>query len=114
MATSYNISTYQGDFLQATLSLKDSNSNRINLSGYDVRGQVRNGYGATGVLLNLNPTITSHISGTINITIDSSLTKDLPVGQFVYDIERFPSGIPTGNTIKLMAGKFSVSPEVTR
>ena len=114
MATNYNISTYQGDFLQATLSLKDSNNNRIDLNGYDVRGQVRNGYGATGVLLNLNPTITSSVSGIINITFNSDITKDLPVGLFVYDIERFPSGIPTGNTIKLMAGKFIVSPEVTR
>ena len=114
MATNYNISTYQGDFLQATLSLKDSNDNRINLNGYDVRGQVRNGYGSTGVLLNLNPTITSNVSGIINISITSDLTKDLPVGQFVYDIERFPLGIPTGNTIKLMVGKFIVYPEVTR
>jgi hypothetical protein len=114
MATNYNISIYQGDYFQASLSVKDSNNNRINLSGYDVRGQVRNGYGSTGVLLNLNPSVTSHVSGIINIAIDSSVTEDLPVGQFVYDIERFPSGIPTGNTIKLMLGKFSVSPEVTR
>jgi hypothetical protein len=114
MATNYNISTYQGDFLQATLSVKDTDNNRLNLSGYDVRGQVRNGYGSTGILLDLNPNIISHVSGTINITIDSTITKDLPVGQFVYDIERFPSGIPTGNTIKLMLGKFIVSPETTR
>jgi len=114
MATNYNISIYQGDYFQASLSVKDSNSNRINLSGYDVRGQVRNGYGSTGILLDLNPSVTSQVSGIINIVINSSVTKDLPVGQFVYDIERFPSGIPTGNTIKLMLGKFSVSPEVTR
>jgi hypothetical protein len=37
----------------------------------------------------------------------------IPVGSFVYDIERFPSGIPTGNSIKLLRGKFIVSPEVT-
>jgi hypothetical protein len=114
MATSYNISTFQGDFLQASLSIKDSNNNLINLSGYDVRGQVRTSYGSSGVLLNLNPTITNYVSGLINISISSNTTQDLPVGIYVYDIERFPSGIATGNSIKLMVGKFIVSPETTR
>lgn len=114
MATSYNISTYQGDFFQALLFVKDSNNNAINLSGYDIRGQVRSSYGSTGVLLDLNPIVTSHISGLINVSISSDVTKDIPVGTFVYDIERYPSGIATGNSIKLMIGKFIVSPEVTR
>lgn len=114
MATSYNISTYQGDFLQATLSLKDTNNNPIPLTGYDVRGQVRTSYGATGVLLNLNPTITNYASGYVSISIPSETTENIPVGIFVYDIERFPSGIETGNSIKLMVGKFIVLPEATR
>ena len=117
MATSYNIETIQGDNIQLSLRVRNTDNTPINLSGYDVRGVVRYAYGYTGdqqVLLNLNPTITSSVSGIINITINSDITKDLPVGLFVYDIERFPSGIPTGNTIKLMAGKFIVSPEVTR
>ena len=114
MATSYNISTFQGDFLQAILSIKDSNSNAINLSGFDVRGQIRASYGSTGVLLDLNPTITSHISGLVSLSIPSNVTNQIPVGTFVYDIERFSSGIATGNSIKLIVGKFIVSPEVTR
>jgi hypothetical protein len=114
MATSYNISTYQGDFLQATLAVKDTNNNPINLNGYAIRGQVRASYGSTGVLLDLNPTITNYVSGLINISIPSDVTDEIPVGQFVYDIERYPSGLVTGNSIKLMVGKFIVSPEVTR
>jgi len=114
MATSYNISTYQGDFFQAVLAVKDSNNNPINLSGYEIRGQVRNSYGSTGVLLDLNPVITNNISGLINIGIPSDVTEEIPVGTFVYDIERYPSGITTGNSIKLMVGKFIVYPEVTR
>jgi len=114
MATSYNISTYQGDFLQAILAVKDTNNNPINLNGYDVRGQVRTSYGATGVFLNLNPTITSNISGLINISIPSETTENLPVGIYVYDVERYPAGIETGNSIKLMVGKFIVLPESTR
>ena len=122
MATSYNINTIQGDGLQLSLRVKDSNNNAINLSGYDVRGVVKYAYGYTGneqVLVNLNPTIISgnngsyYASGIVNINVESYTTASIPVGTFVYDIERFPYGIPTGNSIKLLRGKFIVSPEVT-
>ena len=122
MATSYNINTIQGDGLQLSLRVKDSNNNAINLSGYDVRGVVKYAYGYTGneqVLVNLNPLIVSgnngsyYSSGIVNINVDSYVTASIPVGTFVYDIERFPYGISTGNSIKLIRGKFIVSPEVT-
>lgn len=122
MATSYNISTIQGDNLQITLSVKDQNSNPINLSGYNVRGVVKYAYGytgASGIVVDLNPIIYTGLngvyypSGLININIPSYTMAYVPVGVFVYDIERFPYGIPTGNSIKLLRGKFIVSPEVT-
>lgn len=122
MATSYNINTIQGDNLQLSLRVKDSNNNAINLSGYDVRGVVKYAYGYTGneqVLVNLNPLIVSgnngsyYSSGIVSINVQSYITASIPVGTFVYDIERFPYGIPTGNSIKLIRGKFIVSPEVT-
>jgi hypothetical protein len=122
MATSYNINTIQGDNLQLSLRIKDPNNNPINLSGYDVRGVVKYAYGYTGneqVLVNLNPFIVSgnngsyYPSGMVSINVDSYTSASIPVGTFVYDIERFPYGIPTGNSIKLIRGKFIVSPEVT-
>ena len=114
MATFYNITGYQGDYIQLTLNLKDSNGTALNLSGYGVRGQVRASYGSTGVLLDLNPTITNELSGIMAININSYISADIPISDHVYDIERYPSGIPTGNSIKLMRGKFSILPEVTR
>jgi len=114
MATFYNITGYQGDYIQLRLNLKDSNGSAINLSGHGVRGQVRASYGSTGVLLDLNPTITSALSGSVSINIDSYISADIPVSDHIYDIERYPSGILTGNSIKLMRGKFSILPEVTR
>ena len=122
MATSYNIETIQGDNIQLSLRVRDTYNVPINLSGYDVRGVVRYAYGYTGdqqILLNLNPFIvsgnngSSYQSGIVNINIDSYTMAGIPAGVFVYDIERFPYGIPTGNSIKLIRGKFVVSPEVT-
>jgi len=114
MATSYNITAYQGDYIQLTLNIKDSNGSAINLNGYGVRGQVRASYGSTGVLLDLNPIITNNASGSIAININSYISQDLPVNDHIYDIERYPSNILTGNSIKLMQGKFTILPEVTR
>ena len=122
MATSYNINTIQGDNLQITLCVKDQYNNPVNLSGYDVRGVVKYAYGYTGlsgIIVDLMPSINSGVngsyyaSGLIDINIPSYTMAFVPVGSFVYDIERFPSGIPTGNSIKLLRGKFIVSPEVT-
>ena len=114
ITTHYDITGYQGDNLQLTLNLKDGNGAPSSLNGYSVRGQVRSSYGSTGVLLDLNPIITNSVSGTISININSYISQDIPVSDHVYDIERYPSGILTGNSIKLMRGKFSILPEVTR
>jgi len=114
MATFYNFTGYQGDYIQLSLNVVDSSGSAISFSGYDVRGQVRASYGSTGILLNLNPTITSYSGNASSISINSYISEDLPVGEFVYDIERYPSGITTGDSIKLLRGKFSVLPEVTR
>ena len=122
MATSYNIHTIQGDNLQITLAIKNENSTPVNLSGFDVRGVVKYAYGFTGIsglIVDLAPVINSgtngsyYASGLVNINIPSYTMSSVPVGSFVYDIERFPYGIPTGNSIKLIRGKFIVSPEVT-
>jgi hypothetical protein len=115
MATYYNITGYQGDYIQLTLNLKDSNGAALNLNGYQVRGQVRSSYGSTGVLLDLNPIISGNGSnGIVSININSYISADIPISDHVYDIERYPSGILTGNSIKLMQGKFTILPEVTR
>jgi hypothetical protein len=114
MATFYNFTGYQGDYIQLTLNVVSSSGTPISFSGYDVRGQVRADYGSTGILLNLNPIVNVYSGNASSISIDSYVSQDVPVGDFVYDVERFPSGIPTGNSIKLLRGIISILPEVTR
>ena len=114
MATYYNITGYQGDYINLNLTVKDSSNTPISLDGYDVRGQVRASYGASGILLDLNPTIVNSESGIISISINSYISADLPVNDHLYDIERYQTGVISGDSFKCFVGKFSIFPEVTR
>jgi hypothetical protein len=123
MATVYNFDASQGSELSVRLNVKDTNGNAINLSGYGARGVVKYRYSSAGSLVDLSPTIVSGaggdalISGLIDIYLSGTQTVDLPVGQFVYDIERYPTGVGVdvnGAVVKLMKGDFNVYPEVTQ
>ena len=69
----------------------------------------------------VNPTIVSgttgsaYQSGLIDVYLSGSQTSGLPVGQFVYDIEKYPSGASNteGAVDKILAGDFFVYPQVT-
>ena len=108
----YNISVNQGESFNLDASLINSSGSSMNLSGYYLRGQVRYSYGSTGVLLDLNPSITNATGGLININLTPSQTVNLPPTIAVYDVESYVSGDGTVN--RVLNGFFSISPEVTR
>ena len=121
MATVYNFSATQGSQLSVRLNVKDASGDAINLSGYGARGVVKYRYSSTSSLVDLEPTIVSGTSGTlyasgyVDVYLSGSQTADLPVGDFVYDIEKFPTGASNteGAVDKILAGSFLVYPQVT-
>ena len=121
MATVYNFSTTQGSQLSVRLNIKDASGNAINLSGYEVRGVVKYRYSSPNSLVNLDPTIVTgttgaaYQSGLVDVYLSGSQTAALPVGEFVYDIEKYPSGASNleGAVDKILAGDFLVYPQVT-
>ena len=110
MPNSFDISIEKGTTLNLTLVASDSSGSAINLSGYSVRGKVKFSYGATGILLDLNPTIdSSYVSGLINISIPYQNTTGLPITKGVYDVEAFNSGY----CFKVLKGYANIYPEVS-
>ena len=108
----FNFTLYQGSRFQANLNVKNSDGSYMALSGFYASGQIRYSYGATGVLYNFTPTIyTGYVSGLITVDIPASGSARLPVGKFVYDCEINDT---TDNVVKILRGRFSVEPEVTR
>ena len=121
MATVYNFSATQGSQLSVRLNVKDASGGAINLSGYGARGVVKYRYSSTSSLVDLEPTIVSGTSGTlyasgyVDVYLSGSQTAALPVGDFVYDIEKYPTGASNaeGAVDKILAGSFLVYPQVT-
>tara|TARA_Y100000310_G_C20665871_1_gene807446 strand:- start:2203 stop:2571 length:369 start_codon:yes stop_codon:yes gene_type:complete len=121
MATVYNFSATQGSQLSVRLNVKDASGDALNLSGYDTRGVVKYRYSSNNTLVDLDPTIFSgesgiaYVSGLIDVYLSGSQTSSLPVGDFVYDIEKYPSGASNieGAVDKILAGSFLVYPQVT-
>ncbi len=109
----YNFSdVYQGSTFSTRLCLRDSAGSSYNLSGWSVRGHIRTAYGETGVLVYLNPTVFSAVSGLIDIVIEATGTATIPAGRFLYDIEMYTSG-SNPSVIKPLHGAFFINPEAT-
>ena len=120
MAESYNFSIKQGSEFNVRLTITEL-SVPVNLSGFLVRANAKHKYGDTEALIDLKPTIVSgttgelYPSGYVDIYLSGSETAALPVAEAVYDLERYVTGSEGDETavIKMLAGKFTINPEVT-
>ena len=111
MANSFDIFIEKGSSLNISLVASDSSGNAINLSGYSARGKVKYGFGSTGILLDLQPTVdASFVSGIINIALNPESTTGLPITKGVCDIEVFNSG---DYCFKVLKGYANIFPEVS-
>ncbi len=109
----YNFSVHQGSDANVRVTVTESDGSATDLTGYSVRGVVKHRYSDTTTLLDLSPTIASPAtSGYIDVALTATSTKALPVGQFVYDIEKYPDNNAEAVT-KVLKGFFNVYPEAT-
>lgn len=109
----YNMICPQGATFQQTLTyLIDDVA--VNLGGYTAKMQVRDGYNASNFLVGLTSSsgiVITASAGMLDISVAPHVTKAIKPGDYVYDLEITSSG---GIVTRLIEGKFSVTPEVTR
>lgn len=102
----------QGSTFTRTLTYKIDDS-PVNLTGYEARLQVREYHYSDDFVVNLSDTAGITLggsAGTITVSIAASATQELVPGNYVYDLELVVGGTVT----RLIEGKFTVTPEVTR
>lgn len=115
MAKTYELLIDQGSTLEVLFTLKDEAGTALNLTGYEVRMQVRTSYTATTTVLNLSTLLGTIVlvplEGKITIKASATVTAALLPKKYVYDIEIVSA---TGFVTRIIQGNVVVSPEVTR
>jgi hypothetical protein len=115
MAAVYDITIEQGATFRLSLVWKDSSNVPVNLTGYTARMQVRRSYTDTVIQLAMTTESGSITlggsAGTINVVSAATATKDIAARAGVYDLELMSSN---GVVTRLVEGKVTVKPEVTR
>lgn len=108
---SLDLTIYQGATYTQTLTWK-IDGDPVDLTTYTARMQARTTYDAPPTLnLATGSGITlGGAAGTITISITAANTATLPAGRYLYDLE-----MVNGSTVtRLLAGRLTISPEVTR
>lgn len=112
----WNYTIYQGATFDETLTISG-----LNLSGFDARSQIRSNYaddGSAALTMDTDAnggmtlTVVDSNTATLQITISATTTADIDAGTYKHDIELYNS--TTGEVIRLLQGKVTVSPEATR
>ena len=114
-AATHDITIEQGATFRLNLEWKDSNNVAVDLTAYSARMQVRASYSDPQVQLNLTTQngaiVLGGSLGTINVTAAATLTDDIAIRAGVYDLELEAAD---GTVTRLVQGKVTIKPEVTR
>ena len=109
-AGKYNFTLEQGATFSREITVQDSGS-AMNLTGYTPRMQMRSTHDSSTIALTFTATILNAAQGKISLSATDTLTSAVEEGIYVYDLEIESSG---GTVTRLMEGKVTVTPEVTR
>lgn len=117
MATTYNISCDQGATLRRVVTWTDEADNPVDLTGYTARMHVRETVDATETVLECTTengrVVLGGAAGTIEIVVEASAMEAITAPfTYRYDLELAVGATP--DVVRLIEGKFKVSPEVTR
>ena len=107
-----DFSIVKGSFFLLRLTLTDDAGAPLNLSFYTVKGSIKNKFSDENALVFLVVSIINATSGVVDISLPSSVTKNLPITELVYDIEKYETS-NTERKEKILKGRIFVNPGVT-
>jgi hypothetical protein len=111
-AVAVDLPLTQGSLFQIRIALTDDFGDPQDLTGYGIRGAVKNRYSDSAPLITFTPVIFDATGGLIDIDILPSESAALPVTEAIYDIEKYLLA-DSENVEKIVKGKFLINPEVT-
>jgi len=111
-AGTYNFTLEQGTTFNRALSLQE-NGAAMNLTGYSVASQMRSTHDSSAVVGTFQCSVANASGGTISMQMASGATTNIEEGVYVYDVEITNSG-GSGSIKRILQGRVTVTPEVTR
>lgn len=110
-AAKYDIEIDQGSDFALALTIKENNVAK-NLSAYSARGQLRPTVDSPdSKKTDFTFDLTNSANGVIIMQLPHGTSAAMEAGMYVYDLEIF---IGTTTVTRIMQGRATVSPEVTR
>lgn len=115
MADTYDISIKQGATFRLAVTYKIDGV-PVDMTGFSARMQLRPAYDSKLLVTNLTSAVSGGLTiddedGRVNILIPAEKTANITTLEGVYDLEVVN---PSGEVIRLLSGKFTLSREVTR
>lgn len=101
----------RGSFFSIRLTLTDDGDVPLNLTFYTIKGSIKNKYSDVNALVILNVDIVNAASGIVDLSLPSSITKNLPITELVYDIEKYETS-NVEQKEKILQGRIFVNPSV--
>ena len=108
-AGKYNIKIDQGSDFSLQLTVQEDGAAK-NLTGFSARAQMGPTIDSSTLTATFTCTISNAANGILTMALANTVTDDIDVGQYFYDLELF-----TGTTSqRLIEGTVTVAGEVTR
>ena len=112
MAAIANLTLDQGATFNSDVTVKDSNGNAFNLTGYTASAKMAKGYSSTRTRTSLTCTIsTPATSGIVTLALTADQTTSLEDGRYVYDLEILQTSSST--VTRVIEGIITVRPQVS-
>ena len=112
MAAIANLTLDQGATFNSDVTVKDSNGNAFNLTGYTASAKMAKGYSSTRTRTNITCNISGDATtGIVTLSLTADQTGQLEEGRYVYDLEILQTSSST--ITRVIEGIITVRPQVT-
>ena len=110
MAALSNIYIDQGSDFTSVITLTDSNSDALNLTGYSALAQIRKSHGSTTIAATFGTALTT-TTGQLTMTLADTITAAMDSGRYVYDV-LLTDG--SGDKTRVLEGQAILTPGVSK
>ena len=112
MAAIANLTIDQGATFSSDVTVKDSNNNAFNLTGYTASAKMAKGFQSTKTRTSITCTIQAPATnGLVTLSLTADQTTALDDGRYVYDLEILQTSSST--VTRVIEGIITVRPQVT-